>query len=220
VTFELDLARGPVDPELAAEFPYLALFATTLATAPRRSPPPVRERLRALGDRYTGGKAVQLRQQPIPWAYRVFFRQIGLDPDEHRTPPEAIALERMRHGGFESHGLVADALTIATVETGVAVLAYDADRLDGPPGLRLADAGERLGGDGRELSHRQLVVADRSRSLAVLFADTLPDVLPGSGTRRVTLAAVRVKGIPDVSIEEALWIASEVSLTGPDPSSP
>ena len=28
-------------------------------------------------------QAINLRQQPIPWAYRVFFRHIGLDPDEH-----------------------------------------------------------------------------------------------------------------------------------------
>ena len=27
-----------------------------------------------------------MRQQPIPWAYRVFYRHIGLDPDEHAHP--------------------------------------------------------------------------------------------------------------------------------------
>ncbi len=36
-----------------------------------------------------------------PWAYRVFSRQVGIDPDTDRTPVEAIALERLRHGGLQ-----------------------------------------------------------------------------------------------------------------------
>ena len=72
-----------------------------------------------LADRYTGGKVVRMRQEPIPWAYRVFFRQVGIDPDSDRTPVEAIALERMRAGGFKSENIVDDALLLATLETGV-----------------------------------------------------------------------------------------------------
>lgn len=215
MTFELELVRGEVDADLAAEFPQLGLFGVVVPARPGRSPRPVRERLRAMSDRYTGGKAVQLRQEPIPWAYRVFFRQIGLDPDEQRTPPEEVALERMRHGGFPSRGIVDDALTIAIVETGVPVLAFDADRLAGRLRLRLARRGERLGGDGRELSHRQLVIADAERSVAVLFADLAERRGVHPGTRRVALVAVRVKGVPDVAVEEALWIASEVLRGGP-----
>ena len=37
-----------------------------------------------------------MRQEPVPWAYRVFFRQVGIDPDERRTPIEEIALERLQ----------------------------------------------------------------------------------------------------------------------------
>ena len=43
-----------------------------------------------------------MRHQPIPWAYRVFYRHIGLDPDVQRTPVEELALERMKQGGFKS----------------------------------------------------------------------------------------------------------------------
>ena len=39
-----------------------------------------------LADRYTGGKVVHMRQDPVPWAYRVFSRQVGIDPDTDRTP--------------------------------------------------------------------------------------------------------------------------------------
>ncbi|HEY1594384.1 MAG TPA: B3/4 domain-containing protein, partial [Thermoleophilaceae bacterium] len=169
---ELELRRGWVGEELAAEFPELGLVHTTLAARPRRSPRAVKERLKTMSDRFTGPKAVQVRQQPVPWAYRVFFRQIGIDPDHQRTPVEAVALERMRAGAFASQNLLDDAIVIATVETGVPLLAYDAGRLEGELGLRLAIAGERLGGDGHDLRGGEIVVADEAHPLAILFGLT------------------------------------------------
>ncbi len=53
----------------------------------------MKERLRLLSDRFGGAQAIALRQKPIPWAYRVFFRHIGLDPDRTPTPVEEVALD-------------------------------------------------------------------------------------------------------------------------------
>jgi DNA/RNA-binding domain of Phe-tRNA-synthetase-like protein len=214
VNDELDLRRGWVGQDLATEFPELGLVHSTLAASSWRSPEAVRERLRAMSDRFTGPKAVQVRQQPVPWAYRVFFRQIGIDPDHQRTPPEAAALERMRAGTFASQNLLDDAMVIATVETGVPLLAYDAGRVHGEIGLRLALAGERLGGDGRDLRGGEIVVADESHPLAMLFGDTAEGRGVHPRCERVLLAAVQVKGVPDVSVEEALWIAAETIAEG------
>ena len=99
-----------------------------------RSTPEIKARLAELANRFSGAQAVNLRHQPIPWAYRVFFRHIGLDPDVSRTPVEQLALERMRSGGFASRNLLDDALTIAVAESGVAIRALDADRVEGGPG--------------------------------------------------------------------------------------
>ena len=55
-------------------------------------------------------------------------------------------LERLRAGWFRSRNIVDDALTVAVVETGVAVRAFDADRVQGELGLRISQPGERLGG--------------------------------------------------------------------------
>lgn len=212
---EPELEVGWIAEELRVEFPELRLVTTTVDARTGRSPQELKERLRALSNRWTGQKAVALRQQPIPWAYRVFFRQVGIDPDEHRTPVEAYALERMRAGGFLSSNVLDDALTIATVETGVPVIAFDDAPLDGPLGLRLSAPGERLGGEGgRPLSSRQVVVADAERSVAVLFADFAEGHEVTSKTRRMRLAAVQVKGVPDVSVDEALWTVAE-TLLGP-----
>jgi DNA/RNA-binding domain of Phe-tRNA-synthetase-like protein len=209
---EPQLEVGWLDENLRVEFPELRLVYTTIEASPGRSPEEVKQRLRVLSDRFTGAKAVALRQQPIPWAYRVFFRHVGIDPDEHRTPVEAYALERMRAGGFKSRNILDDALMIATVETGVPVIAFDEDRLAGPLGLRLAGDEELLGGDGRILSSRQVLVADAERSVAVLFADMAEGVGVESQTTRMRLASVQVKGVPDISVEEALWTVVETIL--------
>ena len=150
-----------------------------------------------------------MRQDAVPWAYRVFSRQVGIDPDTDRTPVERIAVERLRHGGLESHNLLDDALTIAIAETGVPVFALDAERVEGELGLRLARAGERLAGV-RPLSARQLVVADDARPVAVVLGDVSHDAGVTPGTERMLLCALRVKGVPPISVEEALWTAAEI----------
>jgi DNA/RNA-binding domain of Phe-tRNA-synthetase-like protein len=127
------IETGWVDADLEVEFPELRLRWIEHEGGSGRTPPEIKERLRGLSDRYTGGKAVHLRQEPIPWAYRVFFRQVGIDPDDHRTPAEQAALDRMKHGSFRSRNLLDDALVIATVETGVPVMALDADRVTPRP---------------------------------------------------------------------------------------
>ena len=129
-----------------------------------RSPRELKQRLRHLSDRVHGERVLNLRREPVASAYRVFFRQVGIDPDEFRPPAEAAMLERLRAGRFASRDLLEDALTVAVVETGVAVRAFDADRLDGPLGLRLAQPRERLGGDGRRAAGRR----DRARRRAAL----------------------------------------------------
>jgi DNA/RNA-binding domain of Phe-tRNA-synthetase-like protein len=210
-----DLVEGAVDGSLRAEFPELGLVYTELPVRPGRSPQPVRARLRHASDRFTGAKAVAMRQQPIPWAYRVFFRHVGIDPDERRTPIEAIALERMRAGGFQSRNIVDDALLLATLETGVPVIAFDAAAVEGGLGLRVSPGGEALGGgEGAPLSAGQVVVADTRRALAVLFGDVADGCAVQTSSTRMVLAGVRVKGVPEVSVEEALWVAAETVSAG------
>ena len=204
--------EGSVDPELAEEFPELGIVHASVDAGPGRSPPSVRERLRALANRYTGAKVIHMRQDPVPWAYRVFYRQVGIDPDSTRTPAEQVALERLEHGGFQSRNTVDDALTLAVIETGVPVIALDGHRVGDGLGLRLAGQGEHLGGDGRELSARQIVVADELRPLAVLFGEVAESAGVTPDSRRVILCALRVKGVPRISVEEALWTAAETIL--------
>jgi DNA/RNA-binding domain of Phe-tRNA-synthetase-like protein len=155
-----------------------------------------------------------MRQDPVPGAYRAFYRQVGIDPDSERTPVERIALERLAWGGLRSRNLVDDALTVAIVETGVPVIALDRERVGQSLGLRLAEADELLGGSGRPLSSRQIVLADEQRALVVLFGEIAEEHRVTTRTEGVLVVALRVEGVPRISVEEALWTATELLAIG------
>ncbi|HXC45010.1 MAG TPA: hypothetical protein VNU24_00275 [Solirubrobacteraceae bacterium] len=204
--------RGWCEREVQQELPGLGLMCTTVELAPDSSlgagsPPAVLARLRELSNRWRGARAVNVRQEAIPAAYRVFFRHIGLDPDVNRTPIEAAVLDRMLDGGFLSEGLLADVLTIALIDTAVPVWALDGDTVSEPLGIRVTRAEERLGRspEGPSLGAGRLVVADADSPLAILFGQLAPGHEPTSATRRLSLFAVQVAGVPALHVEETLW---------------
>lgn len=198
--------QGWVAAEVQAEFPDLRLAHLGVDAVPAKSPPEIRQRLKDLSDEVRGNQAVMLRRQAVPHAYRVFFRQVGLDPDRDRPPHEELIVERLRAGRFRSAGLIADAITIATVETGIPIWPLDAAGVQGDLGVRPARPGEEVAG--LPVPPGRLVVADAVRAVAVLFgAVGLP---VGRATRRVALVSVQVAGVPAIHVEEALWTAAEI----------
>ena len=192
---EPEVHHGLVSPTVAAEHPGLWLAWTEVETVAGPTPTELRERLRRMADRMHGAEAIAMRTREVPHAYRVFFRHVGLDPDVVRTPVEAVVLRRMTEGGLRPQGLIADALTVAVLETGVGVQAFDAAAVVGALGI-----GES---DGR------LVIADEGGPLAVLFGEPVR-AAPTKETRRVALIAVAVPGVPDLFVQEALWTAWDI----------
>ena len=96
---ELYAAPGSIAPELAAEFPGLRLQWVTVEARLRSSPPGLKSRLSMLSSRYRGENVIAMRTQPIPHAFRAFFRQVGVDPDvtasPRKQPPCSGCLRRL-----------------------------------------------------------------------------------------------------------------------------
>jgi DNA/RNA-binding domain of Phe-tRNA-synthetase-like protein len=210
MTAEPQPADGPVDPELVGEFPGLRLRWAVVEGAAGRTPAALRARLDDVNRRFRGAAAIALRTRPVPQAYRVFFRQVGLDPDTERTPVEAAAVARLVSGDFCTGDRIADALALAVIETGVPVLAFDEAALAGPIALRPARAGETLsaGEHAHDVPAGRLVLADDAGPVAVLFGRLSEAHVPRRGTARLRLVAVQVPGVPEVHVAEALWLAS------------
>jgi DNA/RNA-binding domain of Phe-tRNA-synthetase-like protein len=207
-----DTREGWLAPDVELELPGLRLLESEIALArprslTRDSPPHVEARMRELSSRVRGARAIGIRREPVPAAYRVFFRHIGLDPDVDRTPIEEAVLERMLRGGFPTGGFLDDVLTIALMDTGVPVWALDAEGVAGRLGVRSSVEAETLGRSRAAplLPHGRLVVADEGAPLAVLFGERAPEHVPSSRTCALRLFAVQVAGVPGLYAEEALW---------------
>jgi TetR/AcrR family transcriptional regulator len=196
----LAVERGAVSSDLREDFPELAIWLATTPGRPGPSPDAVVRRLDSADARLTGAAAIGARSESTPWAYRVFARRVGVDPDALESPLDAAGT------------LPEDAQRVATAETGVPLLAFDADRLDGEPWLRRAIPGERIGG--HPVEPGRPVLADRTRVLAAPFGPTDPTAGVTEETESITFVALQVKGVPDVGVEEALWTVVEISRAG------
>jgi DNA/RNA-binding domain of Phe-tRNA-synthetase-like protein len=209
---DLEAAAGFVEAEVRAEFPGLRLGWISVAARRHASPRAVVNRLKGLASRYRGASVVAMRTQPIPSAYRSFFRQIGLDPDVTRIPSEEAAVLRLLHGGFRSSNLIDDALLISLIETGVPVWALDATCVDaGGLGIRTSVHGDRVGTTelAGDLAPGRLVVADAASVHGLLFGELAPGHGVSGATERIVLFSVGVDGVPAIHIEEALWVCVE-----------
>lgn len=198
---------GWVEEELAEEFPALKIVTSTIEAKTGKSPQVLRDQLNELSDRISGPNAVNVRHQPIPWAYRVFFRHIGLDPDKIRTPIEQLIFERIYDGTLYTHKRVEDAITVAVIEVGVAIQIFDSDRVEGEVGVRRSVEGEGFEGRVSPLLAGTLVIADEKRPLSILFGATAKGRTPDRKTRRMLLTAIGVNGVPDIALDEGLWVA-------------
>lgn len=206
-----EIEHGAVDRALAEELPGLGIAWVGVDARTGRSPAPVRRRLRELASRIAGAKVVESRQDSVPWAYRVLWRRLGVDPDVDPTPIEGLMLQRLRHGGLRSHGLAADAAVLATLETGVPVIVLDAAAVEGGLRLRPAGRGESLGGDAEApLRVGEIVYADARRPLARITGQVADDCLPGRGTTAMLACALAAGGVAAIAVEEALWTAADV----------
>ncbi|HEY1449680.1 MAG TPA: hypothetical protein VGF47_01905 [Solirubrobacteraceae bacterium] len=210
-----ELVAGWCAQEVEQELPGLRLLSAAVEVTRKdpligASPADVLARLDEKANKLRGANAVAVRREPVPSAYRVFFRHIGLDPEVVRTPIETAVLERMMQGGFLSRGLLADVLLISLLDTGVPLYALDAGQVVGPLGIRASVAGECLGraSDAAELPDGRLVIADSETPLAVLFGELASAHAPTAHTRSLLLFAVQVAGVPGLYAEEALWGAS------------
>jgi DNA/RNA-binding domain of Phe-tRNA-synthetase-like protein len=209
-----EVKGGWVAPELAAEFPGLGVYWLTVGARPGKTPKPVRERMRVLAGRITGATVIQSRQDAVPWSYRVLWRRFGVDPDTDRTPVEELMVQRLEHGGLPSRGLPADAVVVATLETGVPVFVADAAKLSGSPGLRPAAKGETLGGVEGMLRAGEVVYADERAPLARLDGQVAADRAVDDDTTAMTVCALAASAVSRIEIDEALWIAADILEAG------
>ena len=113
----------------------------------------------------------ELKGHPLIRAYRDFFWRLGLDPTKTRPAAEAL-LRRVLHGrGLPRINTAVDAYNIASLETLIALAAFDGGGVVGEPHMREAEPGEEFLGIGMErprvLRGGEPVIADGEKLLAL-----------------------------------------------------
>jgi DNA/RNA-binding domain of Phe-tRNA-synthetase-like protein len=205
---DIEAEDGWVDHVVAREFPQLRMRYTVIDAGPVKSPIELQDRLLDISGRFRGQKAMQLPSKPIPSAYRVFLRQVGLDPESHPSPIEAVSRDRVLRGTFISRNRLLDALLIATIESQIAIAVVDADTIELPLGIRQVRAD-----DITDLPVGTLVIADAERVVAELLGQPEPGHQVHLATTRTAVASIGVAGIADWMLDDALWRVADIAVT-------
>lgn len=152
----------------------------------------------------------QLREHPTFRAYRDFFWRVGVDPTKTRPAAEAL-IRRLLHGRkLPRVNTLVDSYNIASVDTAVALAAFDEDELRGELLLREAKTGEKFLGIGMEkpitLKGGEVLVTDAEKIIAIYPYRDADACKISNDTTRVTLLVCGVPNIKDETLDYASYV--------------
>lgn len=202
-------------PDLAEEFPGLEalLFDVTgLRVEPADDP------LTAVIDeritKYRGTYVIEtLKDEPRLRAYRDFFWRVGVDPTKIRPAAEALLRRVIQGKPLPRINTLVDAYNVASMETRIALAAFDKARLRGELRMRRARPGEAFVGIGMDapvtLTGVEVVCEDADRLVAIYpYRDAAASQVTFD-TRDVRFFVCGVPGIPKAALREAAAVAGE-----------
>jgi len=153
----------------------------------------------------------QLREQQIFRAYRDFFWRIGVDPTKIRPAAEALIRRILRSRPIPRINTLVDAYNAASIDTAVALGAFDIDGLAGELLMREAVEGEEFLGIGMEkpvvLKGVEAVVSDSEKLIAVYPYRDAEACKITEDTVNVLLMVCGVPNIDGATLDQAESVA-------------
>lgn len=157
--------------------------------------------------RYT---LARLKDEEIFRRYRDFFWRLNIDPTKIRPASEALIRRVLQGKSLPQINTLVDAYNLASMETGIALAAFDSDKVEGGLVMRYAVEGERFLGigmkDERILKGGEVVIEDGTKIIAVYPYRDADNTKITLGTRNVILVSCGVPGIR----EEDLGVAGKL----------
>lgn len=148
-----------------------------------------------------------LKDIPIFRAYRDFFWKIGIDPTKIRPAAEALIRRVLADKPIPKINNVVDAYNLASIETEIALAAFDEGMLKGELLMRRAQNGEKFFGIGMdkaiELKGDEIVVSDEERLIAIYPHRDAENTKVANRTKNVMILVCGVPGIDGKSLENA-----------------
>ncbi|NVM01167.1 MAG: hypothetical protein HWN67_02445 [Candidatus Helarchaeota archaeon] len=143
-----------------------------------------------------------LKDLEIVRAYRDFFWTLGIDPTKNRPSAEALIRRVLKGKSIPRINCVVDAYNLASMESGIALAAFDSDLLKGDLIMSFAEAGEIFLGIGmkeaKKLKGKELIIKDQNQIIAVYPYRDADSTKVSKNTNNVVLL---VCGVPDIDTD-------------------
>ncbi len=140
-------------------------------------------------------------------AYRDFFWRVGIDPTKIRPAAEALLRRLLRNKPLPTINTLVDAYNLVSMETRIALAAFDNSTLSGDMFMRYAVEGEEFLGIGMKtpvaLRGKEIVVEDDEGLLAVYPYRDAERTKVTTDTSSVVIMVCGVPGIQEEVLEEA-----------------
>ena len=147
-------------------------------------------------------KLESLKDDPLVKTYRNFFWRIGIDPTKIRPAAEALLRRILSGRGIPRINTLVDSYNLASAESGIALAAFDSEKIDGDMIMRFAKEGEEFIGIGmrkpKTLRGGEIVVADSSRLVAIY---PYRDAEYSKVTLKTEKVCLMICGVPGIRIE-------------------
>ena len=160
-------------------------------------------------DKYT---LESLRNLPVFRFYRDFFWKIGVDPTKTRPAAEALIRRILGGGSIPTINTLVDSYNLASIETEIALAAFDAEQIKGELFMRTSKISERFEGIGMVkpmiLQGGEIVISDDEKLIAVYPHRDAEDTKVTEKTENIILLICGVPGIQ----KETLLKTGEIAL--------
>lgn len=154
-----------------------------------------------------------VKDVPIFRAYRDFFWRIGIDPTKVRPAAEALIRRVLAGKPIPTINTLVDAYNLASIKTGIAMGAFDADKLRGDLELRFAREGEKFVGIGMDepikLNGNEIVGVDAEKLIAIYPYRDADETKVTEATKNVVLLICGAPGIEEEILRRAAQVAIE-----------
>lgn len=146
-------------------------------------------------------------------AYRDFFWKIDVDPTKVRPAGEALIRRVLRGRSMPRINTIVDAYNLASIETGIALAAFDKDLVKGDLTMRFSEPGEMFIGIGMDkpmsLRGNEFVLSDSDyeKLVAIYPYRDADSTKVTDETKSVILLSCGVPGIEDSLLEHAIITA-------------
>ncbi len=147
-------------------------------------------------------------------AYRDFFWRVGIDPTKIRPAAEALIRRILGGKPLPRINTLVDAYNLASIETRIALAAFDAANLHGDVVMRMARQGEEFLGIGMEkpvvLTGKEVVDQDEAGLVAIYpYRDSARTAVT-TATRATVFLVCGVPGIPRETLTRAQTVTREL----------